>query len=210
MQRISLPLRILSTFLLCLTLAATCAFTPDTGAPKHHDQATAITVPSPAYTPTRTALPFLPTPGATRAPEAAATHASIIAVTTSPARSRPVVHRTVRRAPAHTSRAYTRKPISTPSTGSPRAYARSVLSAGQYSCLSSVVERESGWNVYATNPSSGAYGLGQALPGSKMASYGSDWRTNGVTQIRWVIHYMNSRYGSPCDAWSFWQRAHWY
>lgn len=99
---------------------------------------------------------------------------------------------------------------SAPRTGSPRAYARSVLSSGQYACLDNIVTRESGWNIYARNPSSGAYGLGQALPGSKMASAGPDWRTNGVTQIKWTIHYVNSRYGSACSAWSFWRAHRWY
>ncbi len=72
------------------------------------------------------------------------------------------------------------------------------------------MSRESSWNVTATNASSGAYGLVQSLPGSKMASAGSDWRTNPATQIKWGLDYMNSRYGSPCGAWSFWQSHHWY
>lgn len=82
--------------------------------------------------------------------------------------------------------------------------------ASQYQCFSNIVTRESGWNYTATNASSGAYGLVQALPGSKMASAGADWRTNPGTQIRWGLKYMDSRYGSPCGAWSFWQANHWY
>ncbi|MDX2643684.1 lytic transglycosylase domain-containing protein [Streptomyces sp. NBC_00510] len=82
--------------------------------------------------------------------------------------------------------------------------------ASQYQCFSNIVTRESGWNYTATNASSGAYGLVQALPGSKMASAGADWRTNPGTQIKWGLNYMNSRYGSPCGAWSFWQANHWY
>ncbi|WP_431952093.1 transglycosylase SLT domain-containing protein [Actinacidiphila sp. bgisy167] len=82
--------------------------------------------------------------------------------------------------------------------------------ATQYQCFSNIVTRESGWNYTATNASSGAYGLVQALPGSKMASAGADWRTNPGTQIKWGLNYMNSRYGSPCGAWSFWQANHWY
>ena len=78
------------------------------------------------------------------------------------------------------------------------------------SIFSAIVERESGWNYRATNASSGAYGLVQALPGSKMASAGADWQTNPATQIKWGLNYMNSRYGSPCGAWSFWQSHHWY
>ncbi|MFI8178932.1 lytic transglycosylase domain-containing protein [Actinacidiphila glaucinigra] len=82
--------------------------------------------------------------------------------------------------------------------------------ASQYQCFSNIVTRESGWNYTATNASSGAYGLVQALPGTKMASAGADWRTNPGTQIKWGLNYMNSRYGSPCGAWSFWQANHWY
>jgi alkylation response protein AidB-like acyl-CoA dehydrogenase len=80
-----------------------------------------------------------------------------------------------------------------------------VGNAAQAQCFSNIVTRESGWNVQATNPYSGAYGLVQALPGDKMASVGADWRTNPVTQIKWGLSYMNSRYGSPCDAWAYWQ-----
>ncbi|MFF7210176.1 lytic transglycosylase domain-containing protein [Streptomyces sp. NPDC008238] len=82
--------------------------------------------------------------------------------------------------------------------------------ASQYQCFSNIVTRESGWNYTATNASSGAYGLVQALPGSKMASEGADWRTNPGTQLKWGLKYMNGRYGSPCGAWSFWQANHWY
>lgn len=80
----------------------------------------------------------------------------------------------------------------------------------QFQCFSNIVSHESGWNPSATNASSGAYGLVQALPGSKMASAGSDWQTNPSTQIKWGMDYMNSRYGSPCGAWSFWQANNWY
>jgi len=84
------------------------------------------------------------------------------------------------------------------------------LNATQYSCLSYIVEHESGWNPQATNAGSGAYGLFQALPASKMASAGADYRTNPVTQARWGVSYMNSRYGSPCGAAAFWRSHHWY
>lgn len=94
--------------------------------------------------------------------------------------------------------------------GSPRQLARQVLADdAQYRCFAEIVERESGWNHTAQNPS-GAYGLVQALPGSKMASAGADWRTNPATQIQWGVDYMKDRYGSPCGAWSFWQQNHWY
>ncbi|MFI8994935.1 transglycosylase SLT domain-containing protein [Streptomyces sp. NPDC053542] len=82
--------------------------------------------------------------------------------------------------------------------------------ARQFQCFSNIVERESGWNPQATNASSGAYGLVQALPGSKMASAGADWKTNPATQVKWGLNYMNERYGSPCGAWSFWQSHNWY
>ncbi|MFJ9818165.1 transglycosylase SLT domain-containing protein [Streptomyces sp. NPDC101151] len=82
--------------------------------------------------------------------------------------------------------------------------------AAQFNAFSKIVEHESGWNPSATNGSSGAYGLVQALPGSKMASAGSDWKTNPATQIKWGLDYMNSRYGSPAQAWSFWQANGWY
>ncbi|MFE7032681.1 transglycosylase SLT domain-containing protein [Streptomyces sp. NPDC057621] len=80
----------------------------------------------------------------------------------------------------------------------------------QYKAFSKIVEHESGWDVDATNSSSGAYGLVQALPGSKMSSAGSDWKTNAKTQIKWGLDYMNSRYGSPVGAWNFWQANGWY
>lgn len=85
-----------------------------------------------------------------------------------------------------------------------------IPNAAQYNAFSNIVEHESGWNVTATNSSSGAYGLVQALPGSKMASAGSDWKTSAKTQIEWGLQYMNSRYGSPAGAWTFWQAHGWY
>ena len=86
-----------------------------------------------------------------------------------------------------------------------QAMARQMVPAGQFQCFSNIVDHESDWNYKAVNPSSGAYGMFQALPGTKMESAGSDWRTNPATQIKWGLSYMNERYGSPCDAWSFWQ-----
>lgn len=69
---------------------------------------------------------------------------------------------------------------------------------------------ESGWNERAENPSSGAYGIPQSLPGSKMASAGADWRTSSPTQIAWGLSYIKARYKDPCGAWSFWQSHNWY
>ncbi|MDF6044580.1 lytic transglycosylase domain-containing protein [Streptomyces sp. JH14] len=92
-----------------------------------------------------------------------------------------------------------------------QAMARQMMPADQFQCFSNIVDHESSWNYRASNPSSGAYGLVQALPGSKMASAGADWQTNPATQIKWGLSYMNSsRYGSPCAAWSFWQANGWY
>ncbi|MFC9848793.1 lytic transglycosylase domain-containing protein [Streptomyces sp. NPDC060223] len=91
-----------------------------------------------------------------------------------------------------------------------QAMAQSMVPSGQYQCFSNIVDHESGWNYTAVNASSGAYGLFQALPGSKMSSVGSDWQTNPATQIKWGLNYMNDRYGSPCEAWSFWQANNWY
>jgi tRNA(Met) C34 N-acetyltransferase TmcA len=87
---------------------------------------------------------------------------------------------------------------------------RMIPDDAQYNAFSRIVEHESGWNVTATNSSSGAYGLVQALPGAKMASAGSDWKTNPATQIEWGLDYMNSRYGSATAAWAFWQANGWY
>ncbi|GAA4133477.1 lytic transglycosylase domain-containing protein [Actinomadura keratinilytica] len=70
--------------------------------------------------------------------------------------------------------------------------------------------RESSWNERAVNPSSGAYGIPQALPASKLASAGADWRTSSPTQIAWGLGYIKARYKDPCRAWAFWQRNHWY
>ncbi|MFF6773611.1 transglycosylase SLT domain-containing protein [Streptomyces sp. NPDC012637] len=91
-----------------------------------------------------------------------------------------------------------------------KAIARQMIPADQFQCFSNIVDHESGWNYRATNPSSGAYGLVQALPGSKMSSAGADWQTNPATQIKWGLSYMDGRYGSPCGAWSFWQANRWY
>ena len=79
-----------------------------------------------------------------------------------------------------------------------------------HGCLEPLWEKESNWNPSAQNPSSGAYGIPQSLPGSKMASHGSDWQTNPATQIAWGIDYIKGRYGTPCDAWAHSQSVGWY
>jgi uncharacterized protein YabE (DUF348 family) len=99
--------------------------------------------------------------------------------------------------------------------GSAQAIAEQMLAergwSSQMSCLVEMWNHESGWRTTAENPGSGAYGIPQALPGSKMASAGADWRTSARTQIKWGLDYIAARYGDPCGAWSTWQ-AHggWY
>lgn len=98
---------------------------------------------------------------------------------------------------------------------SAQAVARSMLSSygwgdDQFSCLVSLWQKESNWNYLAQNASSGAYGIPQALPGSKMASAGADWQTNPATQISWGLGYISGRYGSPCGAWAHSQSVGWY
>ena len=79
----------------------------------------------------------------------------------------------------------------------------------QFDCLVTLWNHESGWRVHASN-ASGAYGIPQALPGSKMASAGPDWQNNAETQIKWGLGYIKSRYSTPCGAWSSWQAQGWY
>jgi hypothetical protein len=100
-------------------------------------------------------------------------------------------------------------------SGSPQSIAQAMLgsfgwSASQYSCLDPLWAGESGWSVTASNPSTGAYGIPQAMPASKMASAGPNWRTSAATQIRWGLDYIKSTYGSPCAAWSHEEADGWY
>jgi hypothetical protein len=97
----------------------------------------------------------------------------------------------------------------------PRDIAKALLgefgfSQDQFSCLDALYMGESGWRVDADNPTSSAYGIPQALPGSKMASAGADWATNPETQIRWGLGYIADRYGSPCSANAFKAANNWY
>lgn len=101
------------------------------------------------------------------------------------------------------------------STADPRGLARVIMGEfgftdSQFGCLDSLWARESGWRWNADNPSSSAYGIPQALPGSKMASAGADWETNPETQIRWGLGYIAGRYGTPCAAWGHSERVGWY
>lgn len=102
-----------------------------------------------------------------------------------------------------------------PDPGSAQAIGHELVMArgwgeDQYSCLVSLFNRESHWNVYAGNPVSGAYGIPQALPGSKMASAGPDWQSNPRTQITWGLNYIAGRYITPCGAWGHSQSVGWY
>jgi hypothetical protein len=101
------------------------------------------------------------------------------------------------------------------STADPKTLAEALmpqygLSTAEFGCLDNIWTGESGWNVHADNPSSSAYGIPQALPGSKMASAGPDWENNAETQIRWGLGYIRDRYGSACSAWAFKQGHGWY
>lgn len=101
------------------------------------------------------------------------------------------------------------------SVSSAQAIAKAMLRSygwgeGEFSCLVNLWHRESTWNYQAENPSSGAYGIPQSLPASKMASAGADWRTNPATQIKWGLGYIQDRYGSPCSAWAHSNATGWY
>ena len=98
-------------------------------------------------------------------------------------------------------------------SGSPKSIAKKLLAdrgwSSQFGCLDKLWEKESGWSVTAANPS-GAYGIPQALPGSKMASAGPDWQHSAATQIKWGLGYIADRYGGPCSAWNHSQANNWY
>jgi hypothetical protein len=101
------------------------------------------------------------------------------------------------------------------SVADPKALARALmpkygLSSSEFDCVDNLWASESGWDVHADNPTSSAYGIPQALPGSKMSSAGANWEHSAETQIRWGLGYIQSRYGSACEAWSYKQGAGWY
>lgn len=100
-------------------------------------------------------------------------------------------------------------------TAGAKAYAAAAVARygwgnGEYQCLVLLWTRESSWRADAYNASSGAYGIPQSLPGSKMASAGADWRTNAATQIEWGLSYIADRYGAPCGAWAHSEDVNWY
>lgn len=97
-----------------------------------------------------------------------------------------------------------------------RAIAKDLIAANytwsekQFTCLDQLWTRESHWNYKARNKTSGAHGIAQALPATKMEVVGTDWRTNPVTQISWGLKYISERYNTPCAAWSKFKRSNWY
>ena len=98
---------------------------------------------------------------------------------------------------------------------SAKAIARSMMAGhgwgdSEFTCLESLWTRESNWNYQAENASSGAYGIPQALPGSKMSEVADDWATNPTTQITWGLNYISGRYGTPCSAWAHSEYVGWY
>jgi hypothetical protein len=102
-----------------------------------------------------------------------------------------------------------------PEDGTAKAYALEYISQrdwgmDQFSCLVNLWTKESNWRHLAKNPSSGAYGIPQALPGSKMATEGADWMTNYETQVRWGVKYIAARYKTPCGAWAYFLENNWY
>lgn len=124
-------------------------------------------------------------------------------------------------APAQTKQAAVALPPSSTTTtiAEAQAFAKQLLidrgldtatSNANFVCLVDLWNRESGWNYQAANPSSGAYGIPQSLPGNKMAAVAPDWQTNANTQIIWGLDYIMGRYGSPCNAHTIWQTQHWY
>ncbi|HET7027202.1 MAG TPA: transglycosylase SLT domain-containing protein [Candidatus Limnocylindrales bacterium] len=132
------------------------------------------------------------------------------------AKPKPKPKATVRVAPkavVRTPRKAAPKPVArttVPSVTTARSYARSRIGSTQFSCLDKLWTKESHWNPRAYNRSSGAYGIPQALPGSKMATVAGDWRYNPLTQVRWGLRYIAGRYGTACSAWHHSQATGWY
>ncbi|MFD1721807.1 lytic transglycosylase domain-containing protein [Amnibacterium endophyticum] len=101
-------------------------------------------------------------------------------------------------------------PVGVAQTYAAKAVAKRGWAPSEFSCLVSLWNRESGWNTHAANPGSGAYGIPQALPGSKMAAAGADWQNSYATQITWGLGYIAGSYGSPCGAWGHSNALGWY
>ncbi len=146
-----------------------------------------------------------------------------VAPAASELRNRPVLVQQAVAVPRHTDAAALEIPVPTtpgpvsasatlvyPSVANARSYALRRIGRVQYACLNSLWMRELKWNPRAHNRSTGAYGIPQARPGGKMAAYGSDWRVNPITQVRWGLVYIATRYGTACGAWRHSQRSGWY
>jgi resuscitation-promoting factor RpfB len=114
------------------------------------------------------------------------------------------------KAAGHAKRAQSRRPLPTPRQIARHMLARFGWSQRQFRYLNLLWSAESGWNVHAANPYSGAYGIPQADPGAQMSSAGSDWWSNARTQIRWGLRYIKERYGSPEAAWEHELSTGWY
>ncbi|MGN6612135.1 MAG: lytic transglycosylase domain-containing protein [Angustibacter sp.] len=173
---------------------------------------TGLTVQLAPSTPTPTVQDPKPVAGAQRLEAAAAAHRAALKKIAEKKAAAEKAARERRAERLRASRAAERKRLL---STDPRSAARALLgdfgfSSSQFGCLDSLWQKESGWNVHASNRSSGAYGIPQALPGGKMASAGSDWRTNPVTQIKWGLGYIKSTYGTPCAAWSHSRASGWY
>jgi len=129
---------------------------------------------------------------------------------------KPAAQETVQKAPAAVTQQAAPTPAVTPiAPGTAQAIGHDAVIARGWSeadaqCLVNLWNRESGWNPAASNAGSGAYGIPQALPGSKMASAGADWATNPATQIKWGLDYIAGRYGTPCGAWAHSNSVGWY
>jgi hypothetical protein len=128
------------------------------------------------------------------------------ATATTPPKAKPK-----KRPPGHprASRSKPRAPLT------PREMAKALVtqhgwSEAQFGCLDKLWTRESGWDPHEENGGSGAYGIPQSLPGRKMATFGSDWRDNPMTQIKWGLWYIADRYDTPCGAWAHSQRYNYY
>jgi hypothetical protein len=151
---------------------------------------------------------------AKKAAAAAAAQATATA-TQAPATQAPATQAPATQAPATPQPSQTATATVPAASGSPQQIAEAMLGsfgwpASQFSCLDPLWAHESGWSVSAYNAGSGAFGIPQALPGSRMASAGPDWQTNAATQIRWGLEYIKGTYGSPCAAWDHEQATGWY
>ena len=161
-----------------------------------------VAVEAPEAKPAEAPAPAAPAPAA---PAAAPAAAAPVAAAPAPAVA----------APAPAAPAPAPAPVAIDDPAGAQAYAAAQLGSygwapGQMPCLQKLWTKESDWRTTATNPSSGAYGVVQSLPATKMASAGADYMTNYRTQINWGLNYIKQRYGSPCGALNFHYAHNWY